>query len=221
MIFNKLDRIVFAGDSVTDMGSGAPVTEGLRDSLGFGYVRMIENLLMSAYPELTLRITNSGLSGNTSRDLLTRWERDVLNLNPDWVSIMIGINDVWRQFDTPAMTNYAVLPQDYEKNIEAMLISLQGRVKGVFLMTPYYMEPNRTDAMRARMDEYGEICRRLAEKYDCIFIDTQAMFDEYFKYQHSAYIAWDRVHPNQIGAMLLAREFLNHCGFDFDHKPSV
>ena len=221
MIFEKLDRIVFAGDSVTDMGSVNPVGEGLRDSLGFGYVRMIENLLMSAYPELTLRITNSGLSGNTSRDLLTRWERDVLNLNPDWVSIMIGINDVWRQFDTPAMTNYAVLPQDYEKNIEAMLISLQGRVKGVFLMTPYYMEPNRTDAMRARMDEYGEICRRLAEKYDCIFIDTQAMFDEYFKYQHSAYIAWDRVHPNQIGAMLLAREFLNHCGFDFDHKPSV
>jgi lysophospholipase L1-like esterase len=82
-------------------------------------------------------------------------------------------------------------------------------------MTPYYMEPNRTDAMRARMDEYGEICRRLAEKYDCIFIDTQAMFDEYFKYQHSAYIAWDRVHPNQIGATLMAKEFLKQCDFDY------
>jgi lysophospholipase L1-like esterase len=221
MIFEKLDRIVFTGDSVTDMGSVNPVGEGLRDSLGFGYVRMVENLLMSVYPELTLRVTNSGFNGNTSRDLLARWERDVLNLHPQWVSIMIGINDVWRQFDTPALTNLAVMPEDYEKNIEAMLEALQGKVKGVFLMTPYYMEPNRTDAMRARMDEYGEICRRLAEKYDCIFIDTQAMFDEYFKYQHSAYIAWDRVHPNQIGAMLLAREFLNHCGFDFNHKPSV
>lgn len=221
MIFEKYDRIVFAGDSVTDMGSTNPVGEGLRDSLGFGYVRMIENLLMSAYPELTLRITNSGISGNTSRDLLVRWERDVLDLNPDWVSIMIGINDVWRQFDTPALTNLAVSPQDYEKNVEAMLISLQGRVKGVFLMTPYYMELITTDPMRMRMDEYGEICRRLADKYGCIFIDTQQMFDQYFKHQHSAYIAWDRVHPNQIGATLLAREFLNNCDFDFNHVPTV
>ena len=221
MIFEKLDRIIFTGDSVTDMGSVNPVGEGLRDSLGFGYVRMIENLLMSVYPELTLRVTNSGISGNTSRDLLARWERDVLNLHPQWVSIMIGINDVWRQFDTPALTNLAVMPEDYEKNIDAMLAALQGKAKGVFLMTPYYMEPNRADTMRARMDEYGAICRKLAEKYGCIFIDTQAMFDEYFKHQHSTYIAWDRVHPNQIGAMLIAREFLKHCGFDFTHTPTV
>lgn len=221
MIFEKLDRIIFTGDSVTDMGSVNPVGEGLRDSLGFGYVRMIENLLMSVYPELTLRVTNAGFNGNTSRDLLARWERDVLNLHPQWVSIMIGINDVWRQFDTPALTNLAVMPEDYEKNIDAMLAALQGKVKGVFLMTPYYMEPNRADTMRARMDEYGAICRKLAEKYGCIFIDTQAMFDEYFKHQHSTYIAWDRVHPNQIGAMLIAREFLKHCGFDFTHTPTV
>ncbi|MBO5897824.1 MAG: SGNH/GDSL hydrolase family protein [Clostridia bacterium] len=218
MIFEKLDRIVFAGDSVTDMGSQNPVGEGLRDSLGHGYVRMVENLLMTVYPELTLRVTNSGISGNTSRDLLARFERDVLNLNPDWVSIMIGINDVWRQFDTPALTDRAVLPNEYEQNIEKMLISLQGRVKGVVLMTPYYMEPLKADPMRARMDEYGAICRRLADKYGCIFIDLQAMFDNYFKHQHSAYIAWDRIHPNEIGATIIAREFLKHCGFDYNHE---
>lgn len=218
MIFEKLDRIVFAGDSVTDMGSQNPVGEGLRDSLGHGYVRMVENLLMTVYPELTLRVTNSGISGNTSRDLLARFERDVLNLTPDWVSIMIGINDVWRQFDTPALTNLAVLPNEYEQNIEKMLIALQGRVKGVILMTPYYMEPLKADPMRARMDEYGAICRRLADKYGCIFIDLQAMFDNYFKYQHSAFIAWDRIHPNEIGATIIAREFLKHCGFDYNHE---
>ena len=176
MIFAKYDRIVFAGDSVTDMNSGNPVGEGLFDSLGFGYVRMVENLLMSVYPEYNIRVTNSGIGGNTSRDLLARWERDVLNLNPDWVSIMIGINDVWRQFDTPAMTDRAVSPAQYEQNVENMILSLQDRVKGIFLMTPYYMEPNPADTMRARMDEYGEVCRRLAEKYGCIFIDLQAMF---------------------------------------------
>ena len=218
MIFEKFDRIVFAGDSVTEMGSQNPVGEGLFDSLGFGYVRMVENLLMSVYPEYNIRVTNSGIGGNTSSDLLARWERDVLNLNPDWVSIMIGINDVWRQFDTPAIIDRAVAPAQYEQNVENMILSLKGRVKGIFIMTPYYMEPNKQDKMRTRMDEYGEKCRQLAEKHNCIFIDTQAMFDRYFSHQHSSYIAWDRVHPNQIGAMLIAREFLKHCDFDYQHQ---
>ena len=100
MIFQDLDRIVFAGDSVTDMGSVNPVGEGLYDNLGHSYVRVIENLLSAVYPEIRIRITNSGISGNTSRDLLARWERDVRQLNPQWVSILIGFNDVWRQFDS-------------------------------------------------------------------------------------------------------------------------
>jgi lysophospholipase L1-like esterase len=218
MIFDKYDRIVFAGDSVTEMRSQNPVGEGLFDALGFGYVRMVENLLMSVYPEYNIRVTNSGVGGNTSLDLLNRWERDVLNLNPDWVSIMVGINDVWRQFDTPAIPERAVSPVQYEQNVENMIQSLKGRVKGIFLMTPYYMEPNPADTMRARMDEYGAVCKRLAEKHGCMFIDTQAMFDRYFAHQHSTFIAWDRVHPNQIGAMLIAREFLKQCGFDYNHE---
>ena len=94
MIFDDMDRIVFAGDSVTDMGSEQPVGEGLFDSLGTGYVRVVENLLSAFYPEIRLRITNSGVAGNSSRDLLARYQRDVVDLRPDWVSICIGINDV-------------------------------------------------------------------------------------------------------------------------------
>ena len=121
MIFQDMDRIVFAGDSVTDMGSQQPVGEGLFDNVGFGYVRMVENLLASVYPELHLRITNSGISGNTSRDLLARYERDVLQLKPDWVSICIGINDVWRQFDSPSIVESHVYPEEYKRNLEQML----------------------------------------------------------------------------------------------------
>jgi lysophospholipase L1-like esterase len=65
------------------MGSNNPVGEGLFDSLGHGYVRMVENLLFATYPEMNIRVTNSGISGNTSRDLLNRWQRDVLDLKPD------------------------------------------------------------------------------------------------------------------------------------------
>lgn len=149
MIFQNMDRIVFAGDSVTDMGSANPVGEGLFENLGHGYVRMVENLLVSCYPDVKLRITNSGISGHTSRDLLARFDRDVVQLNPDWVAICIGINDVWRQFDVPAISDSQVMPEEYEQNVDEMIQKVKGTAKGIFLLTPYYMEPNCTDWMRA------------------------------------------------------------------------
>lgn len=217
MIFDDMDRIVFAGDSVTDMGSVQPVGEGLGDNVGNGYVRAVENLLSAVYPELRIRVTNSGISGNTSRDLLARYERDVVSLKPDWVSICIGINDVWRQFDCPAMADRWVLPEEYRENIEKMIIAVKDSVKGIFILSPYYMEPNREDTMRKRMDEYTAICAELAEKYGCRFVNFQKMYEDYFQIRHSTSIAWDRVHPNRIGSALMAREFLKQCDFDFNH----
>lgn len=210
-----MDRIVFAGDSVTDMGSTNPVGEGLGDSLGRSYVRIIENMLAVYYPEIKIRVTNSGISGDTSRDLWKRFERDVVDLKPDWVSICIGINDVWRQFDSPAILDEQVLPDEYERNIESMILEIKDKVKGIFILSPYIMEPNSEDMMRSRMNQYVEICRVLAEKYDCIFVDFQKMYEDYCKIRHSSYIAWDRIHPNQIGATLMAREFLRKCDFSY------
>ncbi|MBQ6551822.1 MAG: SGNH/GDSL hydrolase family protein [Lachnospiraceae bacterium] len=216
MLFQDLDRIVFAGDSVTDMGSAQPVGEGLFDNVGHSYVRIVENMLSTWYPEIRVRVTNSGISGNTSRDLLARFDRDVVSLSPDWVSICIGINDVWRQFDSPAMPDQAVLPDEYRENLTKMIEAVKDKVKGIFILSPYYMEPNREDKMRARMDEYTAICRELAEKYECIFVDFQKAYEEYCKIRHSSYIAWDRIHPNQVGATIMARAFLDACGFDYN-----
>ena len=216
MIFNDMDRIVFAGDSVTDRGSQCPVGEGLADNLGHGYVRMVENLLAACYPQLRIRVTNSGISGHTSRHLLERFDRDVVSLNPDWVSICIGINDVWRQFDCPAMSDSHVLPEEYRSNVETMILAVKDKVKGIFLLTPYYIEDNPHDAMRNRMIEYVDICKELAEKHGCILVDFQAMYERYLRHRHSASIAWDRVHPNEMGAMMMAKEFLKHCEFDYN-----
>lgn len=223
MLLQDQDRIVFAGDSVTDMGSQTPVGEGLFENLGSGksYVRQIESLLAAVYPEREIRVINAGISGNTSRDLLARWERDVLACRPDWVSICIGINDVWRQFDCPAQKDWHVLPAEYADNVEKMILSVKGKVKGVALMTPYYMEPNRQDAMRARMEEYIAVLRGLAEKHGCLFIDVQGALDDYLRYRHSSYLAWDRIHPNYVGALLIARTFLSHFGFDYAHIPQA
>lgn len=217
MIFENMDRIVFAGDSVTDMGRQHPLGEGLFDNVGRSYVRILENMFAAFYPEVKLRITNAGIAGNTSRDLLARFDEDVVSLKPDWVSVCIGVNDVWRQFDSPAIADAAVMPDEYEKNIERMIEKVKGKVKGIFILSPYYMEPNREDMMRKRMDEYVDVCKKLAKKHGCIFVDFQKMYENYCKVRHSSYIAWDRVHPNQVGATLMAREFLKHCDFDYNH----
>ena len=136
MIFEHMDRIVFAGDSVTDMESAQPVGEGLFENVGKSYVRIVENMLAAFYPEIYLRVTNSGISGNTSRDLLQRFDRDVVSLKPDWVSICIGINDVWRQFDSPAIPDEQVSPEEYRSNVEKMILSedacIQKPHKGIF-----------------------------------------------------------------------------------------
>ena len=67
--------------------------------MGAGYVSFIDSILGAALPELPLRVLNTGISGNRVTDLEARWQSDVLDLQPDWLSVMIGINDVWRQLD--------------------------------------------------------------------------------------------------------------------------
>ena len=173
MIFQNNDRIVFAGDSVTDMGSTNPIGEGLFENVGRGYVRLVESFLSAYYPEILIRVTNAGINGNTSRDLLARFDRDVVSLNPDWVSVCIGINDVWRQFDCPAIPDGQVMPAEYRDNLEKIILKVKDNVKGIFILSPYYIESNHDDFMRKRMDEYVAISKDLAEKHGCRFVDFQ------------------------------------------------
>lgn len=215
MLFHKNEKIVFVGDSVTDDGRGRPVGEGLWGELGNGYVKLVDTFLSVDYPELNLRCVNMGISGNTSRDLLVRWESDVNALGPDWVVICIGFNDVWRQFDSPQRPEEAVLPEEYKNNLIEILNKTTAKM---IFMTPYYLEINKNDAMRRRMDEYGEICKQAAKERNIPVVDLQAAFDEILKYRYPAYITWDRVHPGRIGSMIIARAFLDKVGFKPKYK---
>ena len=215
MLLQKSHKLVMIGDSITDAGRTQPIAEGLSDPLGRGYVTMVEALMGATYPELGIRIVNVGTSGHTSSDLKSRWQRDVLDLKPDWVSCMIGTNDVWRQFDLPRQKEIHVLPDQYEKNLKDVVTRTLPSVKGMVLMTPFFIEPNRQDGMRKRMDEYSAIVRSVAEKHKTIFVDTQAAFDSVLDHYYSATLSWDRVHPNQTGHMILARAFLNGIGYQW------
>ncbi|HWD39401.1 MAG TPA: SGNH/GDSL hydrolase family protein [Fimbriimonas sp.] len=206
-------KLVMIGDSVTDCGRERPVGEGLFNALGDGYVRQVAGLLATCAPDHRIRVVNMGTSGNTIRDLKARWKEDVLNLKPDWLSVMIGINDVWRQFDSPLRPEQGVPMDEYEATLYELVKSVRPFVNGVVLMTPFYIEDNPADAMRARMDEYGAAVKRVAPQTNCLVVDTQAAFNEALKYQHSSNLAWDRVHPNYIGHTVLAKAFLDAVGF--------
>jgi lysophospholipase L1-like esterase len=207
------DKLVMIGDSITDCGRKQPVGEGLNDALGRGYVAQVNALLNAVYPHLAVRVVNMGTSGHTVRDLKERWERDLLDLQPDWVSVKIGINDVWRQFDLPTMKEAHVYIDEYEATLTDLVQRTRPRVKGMVLLTPYYLEPNRSDSMRAAMDRYGAVVRRVAAENDSILVDTQAAFDQVLEHLYPGTLAWDRVHPNQSGHMTIARAFLNAIGF--------
>ncbi|HWV57613.1 MAG TPA: SGNH/GDSL hydrolase family protein [Longimicrobiales bacterium] len=208
-------KLVMIGDSITDAGRARPIGEGRGDTLGNGYVMMVDALLSAVHPEARIRVVNMGISGNTVRNLAARWQTDVFNLEPDYVSIMIGANDVWRQFDSPLRTEQHVFIEEYESVYEELITQTLPRVKGLILFTPFYLEPNRQDAMRATMDRYSDVVRRLAQRHSLPLVDSQAVFDELLEHVYPAAINWDRVHPNHVGSMVLARAFVKTIGLEW------
>jgi lysophospholipase L1-like esterase len=200
--------LLMIGDSITDCGRVSPVTETVRDSLGYGYVKLIHNMLAATCPRQHIRIINRGISGNTVRDLTARWQSDVLDLRPDWLSILIGINDVWPKFDACQPDEWYVSIKEYEYTLESLIRTTQPQLKGMVLMTPYCIEPNREDPMRAMMDRYGDVVRRLAGQYQSILVDTQAAFEAVLTEVRPAALALDRVHLKPAGHMILAQAFL-------------
>ena len=202
-------KIVFIGDSITDCERTRPIGEGLFDGIGKSYVSLVEGFLTAIHPADAIRLVNMGTSGDTVLDLKKRWKTDALDLKPDWLSIMIGVNDVWRQFDLPRQKEIHVSPKVYEKTLLELTSKTRPKLKGLIIMAPFYLEPNSEDPMRKRMDQYGAICKKVAHKSDAIFIDTQAVFDDLLTHMHANAIAWDRVHPNTIGHSVIARAFLN------------
>lgn len=214
MLFENGDRVLFTGDSITDAGRGRPIGEGLHDGVGSGYVRCVESLVNLCYPEKHVRITNTGIGGDNVLALGNRWQTDVMDLKPDWLSICIGGNDVWRQFDSPGITSKHITPDVYRETLTNLVQQAKPATKGIILMTPYYIEPLKADAMRAKMDEYGAIVKEISNANNTMFVDLQTAFDDYLQYRHSSYLSWDRVHPNNVACMLIARAFLKTVGFD-------
>ena len=208
-------KLLFIGDSITDCGrdpTGNPTPWNPATSLGRGFVDLVAAHFGAVCPERAIRVMNRGVSGNTVRDLAARWETDVIDPAPDALVVMIGVNDVWRQFDQPHVTEAHVPPDEYDRTLSALVSETRMRVREFVLMTPFFIEPNPADPMRRRMDEYGGMVKKIASRNGLTCVDTQAAFDAVLKHTHPMAIAWDRVHPNSVGHTILARAFLHAIG---------
>jgi lysophospholipase L1-like esterase len=213
MIIQPNSKLVIIGDSITDCDRARPIGEGLFDALGNGYVSLLDSLLTVRYPTHHIRVVNMGISGNTVRDLQSRWQTDVVDLKPDWLTVFIGINDVWRHFHSPNQPEWHVPLDEYTQTLDELLQVIRPSLKGLILMTPYFIEPNKIEPMRKMMGQYGEVVRQLAEKHHALLVDTQAAFDTILTDLHPMTLAWDRVHPTRTGHMVLARAFLQTIGY--------
>jgi lysophospholipase L1-like esterase len=213
-------RLVFIGDSITDCGRRRPIGEGAIDgALGNGYVSLIDAALASGYPDYGIKIINVGVSGNTVHDLKYRWASDVLTLKPDWLSVLIGINDVWQQVSRPEFIGQDDSAHEFAHVLDELIQKVRPSLQGLILMTPYYLEPNLQNPMRVMMDQYGKRVGEIAAVHEAILVETQKNFDRILKWTDPLDLADDRVHINLSGHMILARAFLEQVGFSWERIP--
>ena len=156
------------------------------------------------------RVLNAGVSGDNSRDLLARWEKDVDAKQPTVVFCLVGANDVWRHFDRLDPEKPLVTEEEYERNLTQICKKAERYERFVFI-APYFMERNRSDEMRLLTERYAAIMHKVAQKFGLPVLDAQKEFDAYMEHRSGMSISWDRVHPGAIGSMLLARMILNAC----------
>ena len=203
--------LLFTGDSITAWDTDPAKGENER------FVCIVKTLLLCADSTRDIKVINTGVSGDTTRLLSARWQKDVLDHSPDYLSIMIGVNDVWRKFDTYGHPEEAVPIEEYTEIYDRLLKKTVSKVKKIFLITPFLLEKDKNEQMCAILQGYIDAVKALALKYGTELIDMQAVFDKFmFEYGIAPeYISGDRVHPGTMGCVLLAKEFLNAFGFDF------
>jgi lysophospholipase L1-like esterase len=125
---------------------------------------------------------------------------------------MIGINDVWRQFDSPSEPEQVDIER-FERVYRQLISRTKPQLTGLILMSPYMIEPNLENPMRARMDLYGNVVRQIAQEFDAIFVDVQAAFNAYLLYRPSQSLSDDQIHTNTTGHMIIAKAFLSAVDF--------
>lgn len=208
-IFEKGDTILFQGDSITDAGRDKkkelPNNAG---SFGSGYAFLAASNLLNAMPEKDLTIYNRGISGHKVFQLNDRWQKDCIDLKPNLVSILIGINDYWHFRDGNYDGTVEVYENDFRKLLQRtkkefpdvkLVICQPFAVLNARVVDESWVEPVKT---------FQAAAKRIADEFDTIWVPFQEVFDEAIKHAPAKYWTGDGVHPDMPGAQLMAEAWL-------------
>ena len=203
--FAKGSRLIFQGDSITDMKWGRNEKDR-NHYLGHSFVFLLAARLGVEMPEAELDFYNRGVSGNTVADLRKRWITDAIEMKPDVLTILVGTNDVAQ----------GVSPVDYESEYRFLLTASREANPDLrlILMDPFVLPSgplahgSAYEPRRAATDQLGEIVARLAHDYNAVHISLQTIFDTAAEKVSSAHWIWDGVHPLPQGHELIARHWL-------------
>ncbi len=199
-------RILFFGDSITDMFRNREL-DGQINSYGVGYVRDIAGELY--YESQNYEIIDRGISGNRSIDLYARLNSDVIDLAPDVLTILVGVNDVWHKI----MYNNGVDLKTFEETYSKMIKEVKEKLPKtkIILMEPFFLEGSAT---KEKYDEflsvfdYAKVVENLAKEHNVNYISLQKTLEENAKRTSNANILYDGVHPAPAGAKTIAKAWL-------------
>lgn len=193
------DKILFIGDSITDAGRREDP-----DGLGHGYVRMFRDVLQARHPSLMVDVVNQGVSGNTIRDLDKRWQHDVIAHRPSYLSVSIGVNDVWRQVQTPRNPD-EVMIDEFEATYRRLLKQVNNALKcHLLLCEPTINGETRDTDYNKLTIPYVDCVHKLAREFKATLAPmNQAFWTAILAYPHRKWTA-DGVHPLSNGHMLMA-----------------
>ncbi|MFW5773176.1 MAG: SGNH/GDSL hydrolase family protein [Tangfeifania sp.] len=208
-LFAEGDTVLFQGDSITDAGR-----EKERElpnnpaSFGSGYAFLAASALLNELPGKELILYNRGISGNKVYQLADRWEKDCLNLEPNVLSILIGVNDYWHKRNG----NYDGTVEIYENDYRELLKRTKKELPNVKLVIcePFYvLNTSAVDETWVEpMKKYQSSAKKIATEFNAIWVPFQNVFDEAVKHAPATYWTGDGVHPSMAGAQLMAEAWL-------------
>ena len=201
--------ILFQGDSITDGRRNREHTSANSPSgLGTGYVSLIVGALMGKTPDSGWKCYNRGISGNKVFQLDERWKEDCLDLKPDVLSILIGVNDYWHMLNGKYDGTVAV----YERDFRALLDRTKKALPNVKLIIGEPFGVRGGTAIKENwypnFDQYCAAAQRVANDYDAVFIPLQSIFAKALQKAPASYWCPDGVHPAPAGNYLMAKAWL-------------
>lgn len=202
--------ILFQGDSITDANRDKEIKEANHSgALGNGYAAMASGDILLANPGMGIQCYNRGVSGNKIPDLAARWDEDVIALNPDVLSIMIGVNDLWHTLSFGR--KYKGTIEDYENGYRDLLERTKKEMPSVRIII---CEPftTCTSPEFKVLDQYRIVANKLADEMQLTFVPFQSIFNEAVKAVPAEFWLRDGVHPSTCGHLIMARKWREAVG---------